>query len=199
MYKEKRLSRSEFVPIRGLNYHVQTWEQPDTSATAASAGPPQGRPAPILPPLVLMHGWMDVAASYQFMVDAFSDAFMQGRTIIAADWRGFGKTASAPGNGFTDNFWYADYMADLDFLLDALYPDQSVDLVGHSMGGNVVMLYAGVRPTRVRRLVNLEGFGMPATQPLDAPARYAKWMDQLKKLHAGELAMRPYDDVAGVA
>ena len=58
----------------------------------------------------------------------------------------------APGNGFTDNFWYADYLADLDFLLDALYPDQSVDLVGHSMGGNVVMLYAGVRPTRVRRL-----------------------------------------------
>jgi len=194
MYKEKRLSRSEFIPIRGLNYHIRVWEQTDTSAE-----PPQARPAPILPPLVLMHGWMDVAASYQFMVDAFSDAFMQGRTIIAADWRGFGKTASAPGNGFTDNFWYADYLADLDFLLDALYPDQSVDLVGHSMGGNVVMLYAGIRPARVRRLVNLEGFGMPATQPLDAPARYAKWLDQLKKLHAGELTMRPYDDVAGVA
>jgi pimeloyl-ACP methyl ester carboxylesterase len=38
------------------------------------------------------------------------------------------------------------------------------------MGGNVVMLYAGVRPQRVRRLVNLEGFGMPATQPQQAPA-----------------------------
>ncbi len=185
MYKEKRLSSSEFVPIRGLNYHVQTWgSSPEVNS---------------LPPLVLMHGWMDVAASYQFMVDAFSEAFMQGRTIIAADWRGFGKTASGPGTGVVDNFWYADYMADLDFLLDALVPGQSVDLVGHSMGGNVVMLYAGVKPTRIRRLVNLEGFGMPATQPLDAPARYAQWMEQLKKLHAGELAMRPYDDVAGVA
>jgi len=185
MYKEKRLSSSEFVPIRGLNYHVQTWgSSPEVNS---------------LPPLVLMHGWMDVAASYQFMVDAFSEVFMQGRTIIAADWRGFGKTASGPGDGVVDNFWYADYMADLDFLLDALVPGQSVDLVGHSMGGNVVMLYAGVRPTRIRHLVNLEGFGMPATQPLDAPERYAKWMEQLKKLHAGELAMRPYEDVAGVA
>ena len=220
MYKEKRLSLSEFVPIRGLRYHVQRWEQTDASATAASAGPPQARPAPQpkdrgseppkahavtsvgannLPPLVLMHGWMDVAASYQFMVDAFTDAFMHGRTIIAADWRGFGKTASGPGDGVVDNFWYADYLADLDCLLDALVPGQSVDLVGHSMGGNVVMLYAGVRPTRIRRLVNLEGFGMPATQALDAPERYATWMDQLKKLRSGEMDLRPYDDISGVA
>jgi pimeloyl-ACP methyl ester carboxylesterase len=40
-----------------------------------------------------------------------------------------------------------------------------VDLVGHSMGGNIAMLYAGVRPARIRRLVNLEGFGMPPSQP----------------------------------
>ena len=77
MYKEKRLFRSEFVPIRGLDYHVQIW---NGSGDAA------------LPPLVLAHGWMDVAASYQFMVDALSDAFMAGRTIIAPDWRGFGQT-----------------------------------------------------------------------------------------------------------
>jgi pimeloyl-ACP methyl ester carboxylesterase len=48
------------------------------------------------------------------------------------------------------------------------------------MGGNVVMSYAGVRPTRVRRLVNLEGFGMPQTQPQDAPKRLAQWLGELK-------------------
>jgi pimeloyl-ACP methyl ester carboxylesterase len=48
------------------------------------------------------------------------------------------------------------------------------------MGGNVVMSYAGVRPQRVRRLVNLEGFGMPATQPQQAPQRLAQWLDELK-------------------
>ncbi|UUZ64557.1 alpha/beta hydrolase [Polaromonas sp. P1-6] len=186
MYKENRSSRSEFVPIRGLNYHVQIW---GNSAHAASP----------LPPLVLVHGWMDIAASYQFMVDAFSEAFVQGRTIIAPDWRGFGQTGSIQGGGQADNYWFADYLADLDFLLDHYAPKQAIDLVGHSMGGNVAMLYAGVRPARIRKLVNLEGFGLPASKPSHAPGRYAKWMDELKSLHRGELALKAYDDVGGVA
>jgi len=183
MYKEKRPFRSEFVPIRGLNYHVQRWGgTPDADAA--------------LPPLVLLHGWMDVGASYQFMVDALSDAFVQGRSIIAPDWRGFGRTC-APG--VPDHYWFADYLADLDFLLDHYAPGQAVDLVGHSMGGNVAMLYAGVRPARIRKLVNLEGFGLPASQASQAPGRYARWMDELKTLHRGELALKAYDGVDGVA
>jgi len=179
MYKEKRLSRSEYVPIRGINYHVLHWGEAQSS----------------LPPLVLVHGWMDVAASYQFVIDALSDGFAQGRTIIAPDWRGYGQT----GAQGADNFWFPDYLADLDFLLDHYAPGQPVDLVGHSMGGNVAMLYAGVRPERIRKLVNLEGFGMPATRPSQAPGRFATWMDELKSLHKGEMALKPYNDVDGVA
>ena len=175
MYQVKKKSRSEFVPIRNLQYHVQIW----------------GQPAPDKTPLVMVHGWMDVAASYQFVVDAFAD----DHYIIAPDWRGYGKTPS----GNVDNYWFADYMADLDFLLDHYAPDQQVNLVGHSLGGNVVMLYGGVRPERIRRLVNLEGFGLPATTPDMAPARYAKWMDELKKLHRGEMDLKAYDAVSGVA
>lgn len=175
MYQVKRTSRSEFVPIRDLSYHVRLW----------------GEPTPDMPPLVMVHGWMDVAASYQFVVDAFA----QDRYVIAPDWRGYGDTAS----GTADNYWFPDYLADLDFLLDHYAQGQPVDLVGHSMGGNVAMLYSGVRPERIRRLVNLEGFGMPATQPAQAPKRYAKWIDELKKLHAGDLELKAYDSVQGVA
>jgi pimeloyl-ACP methyl ester carboxylesterase len=177
MYQARRNSRSEFVPIRNLNYHVRLW----------------GEPGPGQVPLVMVHGWMDVSASYQFVVDAFSeDAY-----VIAPDWRGYGLTgAGAPP---ADNYWFPDYLADLDFLLDHYAPDQPVDLVGHSMGGNVAMLYAGSRPQRIRRLVNLEGFGMPATQPAQAPTRYARWMDELKALHRGEMALKGYDSVDGVA
>jgi len=175
MYQAKKKFRSEFVPIRNLQYHVQVWGEPSADKT----------------PLVMVHGWMDVAASYQFVVDAFA----LDHYIIAPDWRGYGKTAS----GEVDNFWFPDYMADLDFLLDHYAPDRPVNLVGHSLGGNVVMLYAGVRPERIRRLVNLEGFGLPSTTPDMAPARYAKWMDELKKLHRGELDMRAYDSIDGVA
>ena len=175
MYQVKRISRSEFIPIRNLTYHVQLW----------------GEPSPDKTPLVMVHGWMDVAASYQFVVDALS----HDHYVIAPDWRGYGKTSA----GGADNFWFPDYLADLDFLLDHYAPGIPVNLVGHSMGSNVVMQYAGVRPERIRRLVNLEGFGMPATEADEAPARFAKWMDELKKLHQGELDLNAYDSADGVA
>ena len=186
MYKEKRPSRSEFVPIRGYRYHVRIWDGPT-------------RASPALPPMVLAHGWMDVAASYQFMVDAFSDGFALGRTILAPDWRGFGLSRTDNSAGVTDTFWFPDYLADLDFLLDHFAQKQPVDLVGHSMGGNVAMTYAGIRPERIRRLVNLEGFGLPASLPAQAPARYAKWIGELKSLHRSEVVLKTYADAADVA
>jgi pimeloyl-ACP methyl ester carboxylesterase len=132
-----------------------------------------------------------VGASYQFVVDAFA----RDHYVIAPDWRGYGLTQSPDA----DNYWFPDYLADLDFLIDHYSPGAPVHLVGHSMGGNVAMLYSGSRPQRIRRLVNLEGFGMPATRPAQAPKRYARWMDELKAFHRGELALKRYDSVAGVA
>jgi pimeloyl-ACP methyl ester carboxylesterase len=67
------------------------------------------------------------------------------------------------------------------------------------MGGNVVMLYAGVRPERVRHLINLEGFGMPATVPAQAPGRYARWIDEIKALRQGDRDMRVYPSLEAVA
>ena len=175
MYQVKRAPRSTYVPIRTLQYHVQVW----------------GEPAPDKTPLFMVHGWMDVAASYQFVVDALAN----DHYVIAPDWRGFGKTLVHN----TDHFVFVDYLADLDYLMDHFAPDRQVNLVGHSMGGNVVMAYAGVRPERVRRLINLEGFGMPRTLAAQAPTRYARWMDELKALHQGQRELRTYDDLHGVA
>jgi len=179
MYQVQRESQSLWVPLRGCRYHVRQWGTPTPGAT----------------PLVLAHGWMDVAASWQFMVDAFSQAFAQQRPIIAMDWRGYGLTEAPP----TDSYWFPDYLADLDALLDQLYPGQTIDLVGHSMGGNVVMMYAGTRPERIRRLVNLEGFGMPATRPAQAPGRMGQWLDELKALRDGASDLKPYANAEGVA
>lgn len=175
MYQALRPSRSEFVPVRHLSYHVRLWGQPSAAR----------------PPLVMMHGWMDVAASWQFVVDALAE----DRFVVAADWRGFGLTEG----GRVDNYWMPDYLADLDWLLDHYAGDTPVDLVGHSMGGNAVMQYAGVRPQRVRRLINLEGFGMPTLKPEQAPERFGKWIDELKRLHRGEMALAGYPAVDGVA
>ncbi|HEY6133453.1 MAG TPA: alpha/beta hydrolase [Rubrivivax sp.] len=177
-YVPRRHASQQHLPLRGLRYHLHRW------GDAALAGP--GRP-----PLVLVHGWMDVGASFQFLVDALAASDGFDRHVIAPDWRGFGGTDS-PGS---DSYWFPDYLGDLDALLDAVSPATPVDLLGHSMGGNVVMSYAGVRPGRVRRLVNLEGFGLPRTQPSEAPPRLAKWLDELKTPQA----LRDYASVAEVA
>ncbi|MBA4108779.1 MAG: alpha/beta hydrolase [Leptothrix sp. (in: Bacteria)] len=172
-------ARSHFIAARSLRHHALVWGEL-TNATAEQ------------PLLVLAHGWMDVGASFQFMVDALRQLpGWETRPIAAIDWRGFGETG-APAS---DSYFFADYLGDLDALLDALSPSLPVDLLGHSMGGNVVMLYAGVRPARIRRLINLEGFGMPATQPDDAPGRYVKWLDELK----APARLKDYDSVADVA
>ncbi|MEZ5703458.1 MAG: alpha/beta hydrolase [Burkholderiaceae bacterium] len=184
MYQALKLPRSAFVDIRDHRYHVLQWgeQQPDT------------------PPLVLVHGWMDVAASWQFMVDALQ----QDRWIIAPDWRGFGQSrlinGTLEGAPPVDCYWFPDYLADLDALLDHwVGAGPAVDLVGHSMGGNIAMMYGGVRPGRIRRLVNLEGFGLPASRPAQAPDRYAKWMDEIKALRRGDLTLKDYETVEGVA
>jgi pimeloyl-ACP methyl ester carboxylesterase len=175
MYQALRVSRSEFVPVRNLSYHVRQWGEPSTDRS----------------PLVLLHGWMDVAASWQFVVDAMQDE----RWVIAPDFRGFGLT----DGGEVDNYWLPDYLADLDWLLDHYAGERPIDLVGHSMGGNVAMQYSGVRPQRIRRLVNLEGFGMPVLKPEQAPERYGRWIDEIKRLHRGEMRLASYSAVDGVA
>jgi pimeloyl-ACP methyl ester carboxylesterase len=163
MYRSLRPLQNDKLQARGLTFHLYRWPGTDPE------------------PLVLLHGWGDTGETYQFLVDCFA----ADRTCLAIDMRGFGRT-DRPADGY----WFPDYLADLDALLDRLAPGAPIDLVGHSMGGNIAMLYAGVRPKRVRRLVSLEGFGMARTTPDQAPARYAQWLDEVK--HGTEFAV--YDD-----
>ena len=173
VYRPRRISESRFLTVRRLRYHLRVW-QPDPAR-------------PVDGDLWLLHGWMDVSASFQFLVDA-----MRGNwRIHAPDWRGFGLTDRPDA----DCYWFPDYMADLDELLRQVAGDEPVDLIAHSMGGNVAMLYAGARPARVRRLVNLEGVGLRDVPPEEAPQRYEAWLDELR---AGA-RLRDYADLSQVA
>jgi len=163
-----RPSTAQFVAVRGLRYHVRTW------------GEARSRK------LMLLHGWMDVSASFQFLVDALSAEWQ----VLAPDWRGFGLS-ECPHEGY----WFADYVADLDGLVRALAPDGAVDIAGHSLGGNVALLYAGLRPGRVRNVVSLDGFGIPAEGPDAAPAKFTAWLDALEK----PPVLTPYRSLAAVA
>ena len=223
IYTARRASHARFLSVRGLRYHLRVWE-PDPARPCAGD-------------LFMLHGWMDVSASFQFLVDALAGNWR----VFAPDWRGYGLT-DCP---HADTYWFPDYLADLDALrseqdghdmasgaraaldavrrfpvpviaalraatkapisIDTMKPAVAMaalqagaslwDDVAHSMGGNVSMLYAGVRPHRVRRLVNLEGVGMRGSPADRAPQRYAQWLDEL----AAGARMRDYGSLDEVA
>jgi pimeloyl-ACP methyl ester carboxylesterase len=153
-YQPRRAPIHEQVVVRGLRHHVTRWPGSDPG------------------PVVLLHGWMDTGDTFQFLVDA-----MSGRhAFVAPDWRGFGRTEWP-----ADGYWFPDYLGDLDAMLEVWSPSAPVVLVGHSMGGNIATLYAGIRPERVSRVVCIEGFGLKRTQPEQAPGRYREWLRQLRE------------------
>jgi pimeloyl-ACP methyl ester carboxylesterase len=168
VYAAQRAPKAVRMPLRELTHRVLTWG--DASA----------------PKLFLLHGWMDVAASFQFLVDALPREYH----VIAPDLRGFGGS-----DWQAQGYWFADYVADLEALLDAFAPGEPVNLVGHSLGANVAMQYAGVRPQRIRRLVALDGFGIPAEKAEQATGKYVAWLDALRE----KPDFAPYESFEAVA
>lgn len=149
-----KTSSSNFLDVRGLKLHIRTWGSESA------------------PLLMLLHGWGDMSASWQFVVDELRRDWR----VVAPDWRGFGLSQ------WTGKTYYApDYLADLDALLDRYSPDAPARIVAHSMGGNVASIYAGTFPSRISHIVNLEGIGMVRTSPEQAPERYATWLRMLKQ------------------
>jgi pimeloyl-ACP methyl ester carboxylesterase len=151
-YEPLRPPWHEEIGIRGLRHRVTWWGERTRS------------------PVVLLHGFQDCGATWQFLADSLPPTW----SLAAPDWRGFGHSDPAPGG-----YWFPDYFADLEALLRVLAPDGPARVIGHSMGANIAQAYAGIRPQHLRWLVNLEGFGLPHTQASEAPARYARWLDEL--------------------
>jgi pimeloyl-ACP methyl ester carboxylesterase len=158
-------SESLYVPVRELRYHVRAWGPADA------------------PCLILLHGWMDNSASWQFTVDALK----QDWRVLAPDWRGNGGTQWAK-----TTYWYHEFLADLDALLDQLSPQTAVNLVGHSFGASLAMVYAGTRPQRIARLLNVDGYGPPDWRPEASPDRYVRLIKLLQK----EPRLRDYPSLA---
>jgi pimeloyl-ACP methyl ester carboxylesterase len=146
-------SRSEFLRVRGLRYHVRRWGDPRA------------------PALFLLHGWLDVSATWQFVAEGLLPAFQ----VLAPDWRGFGFTEWPQ-----DGYWFQDYVGDFEAIADHYSPKQPMKIVGHSMGAQVASLYAGLRPARVDKLVVLDGLFLPDMEMKLAPKRFVKWLDELK-------------------
>lgn len=170
IYQPKRVRSERRYPIRGVDYCLHEWGDEDS------------------PLFVYLHGWGDTGSTLQFVVDALGTNWR----VVAPDWRGFGRSPCR-----CSSYWFPDYLADLHALLNILAPREPVRLVGHSMGANVAALYAGTFPRRVKTLINIEGFGLPDSNPADAASRYREWIEAADEAAAfssyadfGQLAQR---------
>jgi pimeloyl-ACP methyl ester carboxylesterase len=83
------------------------------------------------PPLVLCHGWPELAFSWRHQIKALSEA---GIRVIAPDQRGYGDTSRPPA---VEDYDLDHLTGDLVALLDHLGIERAV-FVGHDWGGFVV-------------------------------------------------------------
>ncbi len=131
------------------------------------------------PPLILLHGGRDHARSWDWLARAFRDRWH----IICPDLRGHGDSAWSPDGVYS----MPSYVSDLAQLIHQL--GQPVSIVAHSLGGAIALLYAGLYPERVRRLVAIEGLGqlpeeIREREALPVAERWRAWIDERRALSA---------------
>jgi pimeloyl-ACP methyl ester carboxylesterase len=130
------------------------------------------------PALVLVHGGRDHARSFDAVARALRDRFR----VIAPDLRGHGDSDWALGGSYA----MAEFVLDLDRLVEFLGPEP-VALLGHSLGGAIVLHYAGLRPERVRKLVAIEGLGASPALRAELAAtttaeRLGRFVDEMRRI-----------------
>ncbi len=146
--------REHTVDSRGLPLHVVEWGSGERT-------------------VLLHHGFLDNARTW----DPVARRLAERWHVLALDARGFGDSGWVGGGGY---YYFTDYVLDVDVVLRALGRERFA-LVGHSMGGMVVSMYAGAFPERPDALVSLEGYGGIEVPFEDVPARVAEWVEAMQR------------------
>ena len=145
------------------------------------------------PTAVLVHGGRDHARNWDWVARELRHEWH----LIAPDLRGHGDSAWAIGGMYA----IADFVLDLANLIDGLGP-APVALIGHSLGGAVSLMYSGIYPERVRKLVAIEGLGPPPAllerlRDRKPEQRMREWIDQVRQLGARQPRRYPsFEDAA---
>jgi pimeloyl-ACP methyl ester carboxylesterase len=92
----------------------------------------------------------------------------------------------------------AEHVLDLATLVEVL-GGGPVHLIGHSLGGILTLMYAGLYPERVSNVIAIEGIGLPASHRVHKPApdRLRAWIESVRKVEHRE--PRGYPDLESAA
>ncbi len=119
------------------------------------------------PPLLLVHGGMDFARTYDVFAPKLAAA---GWRVVAGTHRGHGDSAHAELYS-----WDAD-MRDALAVFDHVSPGRPVPVVGHSKGGALMTQLADAQSFRFTHLVNLDGIPYTRRMPDIAEHERSKMM-----------------------
>lgn len=133
---------------------------------------------PDAPTLLLVHGGRDHCRNW----DRVAEALRHDYHIIAPDLRGHGDSQWMIGGSYNQ----VDYVYDVAQLLRQI-DRNPVTIIGHSLGGSISLLYTGLFPENVRKLIAIEGMGpSPAMvrERMEQPVedRLRTWVDDLRRL-----------------
>ncbi|RPF50096.1 alpha/beta fold hydrolase [Aquisalibacillus elongatus] len=102
------------------------------------------------PPIVLIHGYLASTYTYHKVLPLLQEHF----SVLAIDLPGFGKSEKSKSFRYS----FENYAKLVTACMD-VFNISSAMLVGHSMGGQVVMNVAKFSPERVLKLVLLNSSG----------------------------------------
>ncbi len=141
------------------------------------------------PTLILVHGGMDHARNWDWVARTLREHFH----VYAIDLRGHGNSQHAPGALYS----LVEHVLDLSALIDII-GDFPIYLMGHSLGGVIVLHYTGIYPERVKKVVAIEGLGLPMGKRMDRPfsERLREWIEGVRKSETKEAKSYPNLDAA---
>ncbi len=108
----------------------------------------RGASPPGMPALVLVHGYTGSSHDFALQVDALAER----RRVVVLDHRGHGHSTKT---GTLEGYSIEQLSRDLAAFLEAV-GGGPVDLLGHSMGGRVVMTMVVRRPDLVHSLILMD-------------------------------------------
>ncbi|XP_057370263.1 serine hydrolase-like protein isoform X1 [Daphnia carinata] len=124
-------------------------------------------------PVFALHGWLDNAGTFDTLIPMLP----HNLRIVAVD---------IPGHGMSDHFPRDIMYHFLDCLLAVERISQQLkwekfSFIGHSLGGCIAMLYAGVFPEKVDKLVNIDIVRVTTTRAETMHLRLRKTVGKLLK------------------